>query len=125
MIEELEENIEEFPGSINHTRCFLHVINLIVKTVLRIFDLPKKKANTDNEEAKTELLQLAGDLEIEEMDARKEFDGEEEEDAVEGWIDEREEMTAREREELDVSVGPLRLMLTKVILITIRKSAES
>ena len=41
MIEELEDRIEEFAGSINHTRCFLHILNLVVKSVIRQFDLPK------------------------------------------------------------------------------------
>ena len=32
----------------------------------------------------------------------------------EGWIDERELMTIGERERLEQSIGPMRLMLTKV-----------
>jgi hypothetical protein len=114
MIDELEDIVEEFSGSINHTRCFLHIINLVVKSVLRQFDLPKKQADAKLGEAETELLRLAGNLDNEENEAQKDFDGEEEEDNVEGWIDEQKEMTVKAREELSVSVQPLRLMLTKV-----------
>jgi hypothetical protein len=115
MIEALEDRVEEFAGSTNHTRCFLHVLNLVVKSILRQFDLPKNQADTILEEAKIELANLAGNLENEELEAQKEFDGgEEDDDNDEGWIDERKEMTVGGREDLDVSVGPLRLMLTKV-----------
>ena len=37
-----------------------------------------------------------------------------EDDNVDGWIDEREEMTEEELRELVASVGPVRLLLTKV-----------
>lgn len=121
MVDELEDRIEDFAGSVNHTRCFLHVLNLVVKSIIRQFDLPKNKAGAILKEAKIELVQLAGDLEIEELTTQKELDremddeiGEVDDDNVEGWIDEREMMTEEERVELDDIVGALRLMLTKV-----------
>ena len=117
MISELETMIDEFPGAINQTRCFLHTINLVVKTILRQFDLPKKQADNLLDKAKAELHDLAGNLELEELISQQQgnTDDDDDDDNVEGWVDEREEMTEMEREELDQSVGPLRLMLTKVI----------
>jgi len=45
MIEELAVLIDDFPGPANQTRCFLHILNLVVKSIIRQFDLPKKKKN--------------------------------------------------------------------------------
>ena len=103
-------------GAPNQIRCFLHVLNLVVKSIIRQFDLPKVQADAILNEAKAELRNLAGNLELEEMVSQQESgtDEELEDDSVEGWVDEREEMTVMDVEALDESVGPLRLMLTKV-----------
>lgn len=116
MISELAELVEEFPGAPNQIRCFLHVLNLVVKSIIRQFDLPKVQADAILNEAKAELRNLAGNLELEEMVSQQESgtDEELEDDSVEGWVDEREEMMLMDVEALDESVGPLRLMLTKV-----------
>ena len=54
MIEELTRLLPDFPGSANHTRCFLHILNLIAKTVIRQFDTPNNMFG--NEEGDAELL---------------------------------------------------------------------
>jgi hypothetical protein len=111
MIAELAGILEEFPGANNQTRCFLHVLNLVVKSIIRQFDLPKEQADSILDEANDELHNLARNIENEELILQQ--DGSTD-DSVEGWVDEREEMTAEEREKLDESVRPLHLMLTKV-----------
>jgi hypothetical protein len=131
MIESLEELIDDFPGAANQTRCFLHILNLVVKSILKQFDLPKskekKKKGDDEEEdglgnaevidqAIEELLKLAGDVDTEGELMASQSD-EEEDDNDEGWIDERNEMTEDERRELSESVVPVRLLLTKVNII--------
>jgi hypothetical protein len=114
MIEELANLLDDFPGPANQTRCFTHVLNLVVKSIIRQFDSPKSKDNHLNE-ATNELLSLAGNIEFDEGLERREGDeGEDEDDNVEGWIDERTLMTQEEVEALDASVEPLRLLLTKV-----------
>lgn len=45
MITKLEDLIAHFRGKSVQTCCFLHVVNLIAKSFLKEFDLPKKKAN--------------------------------------------------------------------------------
>ena len=125
MVETLEVLIDNFPGAANQTRCFLHILNLVVKSILKQFDLPKSKEkkesgdNSDNEEsdknmdwAAEELLKLAGNVDIE-GDLML---NDEEEDSNEGWIDEHGEMTEDELRELLASVAPVRLLLTKVRL---------
>jgi hypothetical protein len=108
MIEELANLLDEFPGPANQTRCFTHVLNLVVKSIIRQFDSPNSKNDKHLSEATKEMLSFAGNIE---------FEGEEggdEDDNIEGWIDERELMTEEELEKLDDSVEPLRLLLTKV-----------
>jgi hypothetical protein len=114
MIAELADLLDGFPGAANQTRCFLHVINLVVKSIIKQFDLPKAQADGILDEATKELLALAGDIVLEEEESRNEGNDDDDDDNCEGWIDEREKMTEQEREELDESVQPVRLVLTKV-----------
>ena len=67
--------IDDFPGATNQTRCFLHILNLVVKSIIRQFDLPKpKKKSSDDDDsdddrldqASEELLKLAGNIDLEE-----------------------------------------------------------
>jgi hypothetical protein len=122
MIEELANLVEDFPGPANQTRCFLHILNLVVKSIIRQFDIPASRKTSDgeednlNDEATKELLKLAGEINLEEeitVSASDEGDATED-DNDEGWVDEHEEMTPEELLELTESVQPVRLLLTKV-----------
>jgi len=44
MIDTLAGLVVTFPGAANRTRCFTHILNLVVKVILRPFDVPKAKA---------------------------------------------------------------------------------
>ena len=125
MIAELANLIDDFPGPANQTRCFLHILNLVVKSIIRQFDVPKSKKSSDSDddndeatldEATKELLKLAGDIDLEEeITARAGNEGDAtDDDDVEGWIDEHEGMTEDELIELAESIQPVRLLLTKV-----------
>jgi hypothetical protein len=37
----------DFPGEANRVRCLAHIVNLVVKMILRQFDVPKKKKKKD------------------------------------------------------------------------------
>jgi hypothetical protein len=118
MIQELAYLVDDFPGPANQTRCFLHILNLVVKSIIRQFDVPisKKTPDDDEDEATKELLKLAGEIDLEEritVSAGDEADATED-DGAEGWMDEHEEMTEEELLELTESVRPVRLLLTKV-----------
>ena len=121
MVEELDLLIDDFPGPANQTRCFLHILNLVVKSIIRQFDLPKTKKTSDDDEdeendAEKEILKLADEIEWEEAMAGINGDEEDatEDDNDEGWVDEREEMTEGELRRLTRSVKPVRLLLSKV-----------
>lgn len=115
MIEELANLLNNFPGAANQTRCFTHILNLVVKSILAQFELPKGKANIADK-----ILKLAEGLELEEeISAKEGEEGEEgDDDNVEGWIDEREEMNEQQLEALEARVEPIRLLLIKVSIVT-------
>jgi hypothetical protein len=121
MIEELAILLDDFPGPANQTWCFLHILNLVVKSIIRQFDLPKISDVRDEDDpmldaATKELLKLASDIDLEEEITASAGDGDDsvEDDDEEGWIDEHDEMTEAELNELVISVQPVRLLLTKV-----------
>ena len=53
-------------GPADQTYCFTHVLNLIVKSIIKQFDLPKVQANKVLGDVAEELLKLARDIECEE-----------------------------------------------------------
>ncbi|KAI0364282.1 hypothetical protein BV20DRAFT_915870, partial [Pilatotrama ljubarskyi] len=51
MVDQLGIDIPEFDGSVGRVRCFAHIINLVVKSLLHQFDLPKRKDTQSVNEA--------------------------------------------------------------------------
>ena len=117
MINELGELVPTFDGSCSRGRCFDHTINLCAKSVVRPFDMPKKgKEKTDLVEAQDALAELLEDVEWDEcgLDLAAGENEDLDEDDVEGWQDERDEMSEEERNALEESITPVRLVLVKV-----------
>ena len=130
MTASLETTLPAF-SRFNRTRCFAHILNLVAKSLLRQFDVRKKvvrdveDVEDDNEPELTDeeleqekaLLELAQGLDEEERTTAQETDPDEnieEDDDVEGWVDEVEELSASERNELLRKVRPVKLVLAKV-----------
>jgi hypothetical protein len=133
MIEHLSTLIENFPGAANQTRCFSHILNLVAKSILQQFEVRKKVGDDpdDTDDAKKALAALAKELELEEnTDISEDLANDLEEDEVnseadnevtvdnddddDGLVDERKRMTEEEVAELEETIVPIRLMLTKV-----------
>lgn len=117
MIRQLGELIDEFRGRECQTRCFTHILNLIAKSIIRQFDVLKGQANTNFDEATTALMELAGNIDVEERDMAEsgdDRDDDEEEENTEDWVDERDTMTVEQLAMLNESVQPVTLMLLKV-----------
>ncbi|KIK80334.1 hypothetical protein PAXRUDRAFT_158962, partial [Paxillus rubicundulus Ve08.2h10] len=120
MIRELSKLVPMFGGSASHTRCFLHIVNLIAKTLIRQFDIGKQDAEGMLEDA-WELHELSQGID-EEADPMKDIEEEEEEeeeagklsDENDGWMDECNELSKEEQRELDNTVCPVKLALMKV-----------
>ena len=114
-VDELSNLLDDFPGAPNRTWCFTHILNLVAKSILKQFDLPKAKADEALDAAAQALADLAGDIEVEEELMGDDLVGDDEDDdSSEGLADIRGEMSAEEIVELDESLRPVRLVLVKV-----------
>jgi hypothetical protein len=71
MVKELKDLLEIFPGESNRTWCFNHIVNLIVKSVIQQFDIPKAKGNESFDDVLWELMVSAEDLDKEELATRE------------------------------------------------------
>jgi len=120
MIDELADLLENFPGPSNHTRCFLHIINLVAKTLLKQFDLPKKAAEATLDNTEKELLDLADGLDSEPLALETsvsepgEGDDEPQNDNMEGWVDKMQKLSEDKHVELMDEIRPIKLVLVKV-----------
>jgi hypothetical protein len=114
MIDELADLLTGFPGKANQTRCFLHIINLVAKSVIRQFDVAKGKAGEALDEAEEALRTLADGIDLEDLENQREQNNDDAEDNVDGWVDERNALSMADRDALDASVRPVKLVLVKV-----------
>ena len=131
MIEELGYRLSTFGGAASRTRCFLHVVNLVAKSLIQQFDMSKKEADVgldgvvDGKVKCTIVDELAAmDEELEELDGSGDTGGgiyleeNEGDDDIEvedeGWIDELEDLSEAEREQLVDAILPVKLALVKV-----------
>jgi hypothetical protein len=123
MIAELAKIVPKF-SEVGHTRCFLHIVNLVAKSVIRQFDVQKKRDDGHLDEAERELRTLADDVNAKDQEAEEEMvqcdmDGEmdvgdESDDDIEGWIDEMMLLSPSERERVEDDIRPVKLILIKV-----------
>lgn len=121
MVEALKDHLVVFPGESNRTRCFDHIVNLIAKSIIRQFDTSSKATGKSFDKVLQDLMVSAEDLDKEELETREgecgEGDGEGDDgdgDNTDGWVDEREEMSEMEQEELDDNIQPIQWVLVKV-----------
>ena len=142
MIEEMACLLENFPGAANQTLCFLHILNLTAKSILKQFEIPKKKKKADGDgdgddddgddsdnikktlnKAMNELRALSREIE-DDADTSQAIeagidgadDADDEADDEDGLEDERQDLELSEEEiaALEADLIPVRLMLTKV-----------
>ena len=121
MIDELEYKLPGF-SKVNHTRCFLHVNNLVAQTFVRQFDTPTKpktSSRDDLDDPNDVLYKLAKDIDLEERETREALlkdAGEDvpDDDDNDGWIDETAALSQAERDVLEESLRPVKLILVKV-----------
>jgi hypothetical protein len=129
MVESLASIMLDFPGEANRARCLAHIVNLVVKIILRQFDVSNRKKNAnipdvsdlpvgDENVAKiteddVEELVRALDKEEKEMDEGDEGDDEENEKVVKD-IEIIEATMEHEVKEVLEAVKPVRQVLFKV-----------
>ena len=118
MIEELEALLPGF-SKVNHTRCFLHVNNLVAQTFVRQFDSPAAPKNVDLSDPNYDLYKLASDIDLEEKETCEALlhsseDKVAEDDNYDGWEDEMAALDQAEREVMEESLRPVKKLLAKV-----------
>ncbi|KAG2109988.1 uncharacterized protein F5147DRAFT_772829 [Suillus discolor] len=113
MVDNLAEALPSFPGKANHTRCFLHTINLVAKSLLKEFDMTKKEVTwvLDNDVSSENDME---DLHMDNYAAEGAEDDSLLGDNDEGWIDEVELLSEHERKQLWQQICPIKLVLVKV-----------
>ena len=147
MVNHLAVLVPTFAGASDRTHCFLHVINLVAKSLLHLFNIKKNgvdavlnEAYCDATDLDAEMdsdkdnpshhdaTDLYADSETDEDDTKlDECDEGDDGEAVndEGWVDEVDHMTAAERREMRESIQPLKLVLVKVgNLVVCRPAAQ-
>ena len=70
MISELVNILTNSPGQANHTRCFTHIINLIAKSLMKLFEVKKKNQYDVLTNAKNNLQQLADNIDMEDLETQ-------------------------------------------------------
>jgi hypothetical protein len=116
MIEVLDQDVGNF-FQVNRIRCFLHVVNLVAKSLLKEFDISKAKgADGVDDECEHQLQELADDFELEELLAQAEVDRDdgEDDDDVEGFVSARDVLNGNEIALFEANVHPVQLVLAKV-----------
>jgi hypothetical protein len=121
MVEEMELHIAAF-SRVNQTRCFLHILNLIAKSLLNRFELPDAKGedlSEENNNAFGTVLELADGIDTEEDDTQREgqhdLDSDEvEDDDLSDWVD-GARLTCAEERDLKKKVIPITQVLIKVL----------
>lgn len=120
MIRELSVKVPAFGGSATHTRCFLHTVNLVAKSLIREFNVKKKDADRAladsreyDDEVGAELRELSEEVDGEEVDDEA-ANGSAADDDDDGWIDEVELLGQHERLALEKDIRPVKLALVKV-----------
>ena len=116
MICHLDGLIDEFKGRKGQTRCFAHILNLVAKSIIQQFDIPKAQLNKVFDKANVALTELAGDIDSkeQEMDESSDKKDDDEEENTDDWVNERDTMAAEQLAAIDESVRPVKMMLVKV-----------
>ena len=135
-VDTLSDNLEEQVPSYLQVKCmwcFTHILNLVAKSLLRQFNITPNSKGPNNDDgdarnelsaAEKELLDLASDIDQEELtmvqqdNANDNEDGTEDDEDDEGLVNKVEELSEEEWEELKVHIHPVSHVLVKACTLT-------
>jgi phytoene/squalene synthetase len=116
----MDDLIDEY-SEVNRVRCFLHIVNLIAKAMLKQFDASKRKKDGEavDDELEAALTELAADLDLEERETQAFGNGVTEDDSDDNDVTDIEvdaaiAMSAQELAEFQTELRPVMLVLAKV-----------
>ncbi len=119
MISELAKVLTDFPGQANQTCCFTYIINLIAKSLMKLFEVKKKSQYDVLTNAEHNLQQLVDDIDMEDLKTQiKTYQGHvvgtEEMDDDDDILDEIGKMDDFKAAEFQDEILPIHLALVKV-----------
>ena len=98
--------------------CFVHTLSISAKAILKQFDIPKGKTlDKDLDMAAQAFADLTKELDFEEQSAQESQevgDDDNKDQPLDSWVNFCDGLMEEEPEDLDVSIQPVRLMLSKV-----------
>ena len=114
----LSELLNSFPGAANQTWCFAHTLSISAKAILKQFDVPKGETlDKDLDMAAWAFADLTKELDFEEQlaqESQEVGDDDDEDQPLDSWVNFCDGLMEEELEDLDASIQPMRLMLSKV-----------
>ena len=121
MIDKLQQLLTGF-SKVNHTRCFLHVNNLVAQSIVCQFDVPMhlKMSIVDPTDPNNHLYNLASDIDHEEQETSEALlrnagmEEVEEDDDTDSWVNEMAALTEVKRKVVEKGLQPIKLLLVKV-----------
>ena len=118
MIRELAELVPGFEGEVSHTRCFLHVINLVAKSLIHQFDTRGGQTDVDGEQQEhTDEPEVPEDSPSEAAATDESDDEDAATDNDDGFVDEVEKMDEAEKELHECLIKPVKVVLVKVSIV--------
>jgi len=119
MITELVKILPGFPGQANQTCCFTHIINLVAKSLIKLFEVKKKSEDFFLTEVEQNLQCLTDKINIEDLETQiKTYQdsglGAKEVDNDDDIFDEISEMDKYEAAEFQDKILPIWLASVKV-----------
>ena len=100
-----------FGGEMSRVRCILHITNLVAKSMMKLFDVPKKRSWGHGANKSSSHGSSDDEHKVNQGGPSTE-DGEG--DNVEGWVDETEQLMGAKHKRLEEAIHPLWMILVKV-----------
>jgi hypothetical protein len=111
MVTELDDQLSSF-SEVNRIHCFLHIVNLIAKSLLKQFDVTKDQGDAGDQDLEKLLAELAKDFEHEES-VTQELDNADDEE-FDDLEDLPDVLTADKRADVVADIRKVTLVLAKV-----------